>query len=160
MEYFENPNKNTRIWHYNMLKMAWHQPQTSLVTLRQLSCILLLTKNATCNVWNLIYKIQAIGRCNFFNYSPEIYHNLHAIYYYIVNRWEFCVCSVIHCWYHAKLATCRHTIIWVLREVMERCYSMGSISSFGIVSKICFTWQIIFTAIRRNIAIRLSTHDS
>ena len=45
-ESFGNHNGNTRIWHFDLLKMAYHQPQTSIVTLRQLWRVMLLRKNA------------------------------------------------------------------------------------------------------------------
>ena len=31
------PNGNTRTWHFDLLEIAWHQPQTSIVTLMQSS---------------------------------------------------------------------------------------------------------------------------
>ena len=34
-------NGNTRIWHFDFLEMAWHQPQTNSVTLMQLSRVVL-----------------------------------------------------------------------------------------------------------------------
>ena len=30
---FEKQNGNSRIWHFNLLQMAWHQPQINMVTL-------------------------------------------------------------------------------------------------------------------------------
>ena len=37
-------NGNTRLWHFNLLDMAWHQPQTRVFTLMQLSCVVLWVK--------------------------------------------------------------------------------------------------------------------
>ena len=34
---FWKHNGNSRIWHFDLLEKAWHQPQTSSVTLMQLS---------------------------------------------------------------------------------------------------------------------------
>ena len=49
MEYMK-PNGNTRTWHFDLLEMAWHQPQPSIVTLMHFSCTVLGVKNTTCNV--------------------------------------------------------------------------------------------------------------
>ena len=46
------PNGNSRTWHFDLLEMAWHQPQLSIVTLMHFSCIVLGVKNTTCNVRN------------------------------------------------------------------------------------------------------------
>ena len=43
-------NGNSYIWHLDLLKMACHQLQTSIVTLMQLSRAVLWTKIATCNI--------------------------------------------------------------------------------------------------------------
>ena len=45
-------NGNIRSWHFDSLETAWHQPQTSVVDLMQLSRAVLSTKNAICNVRN------------------------------------------------------------------------------------------------------------
>ena len=38
-------NGNSRIWHFDLLEMAWHQPQTSIVSVMQISRVLLWMKN-------------------------------------------------------------------------------------------------------------------
>ena len=40
----------------------------------------------------------------FFNTSPKISHNLQGIHRHIVNQREFCMCSIILYWRHAKFA--------------------------------------------------------
>ena len=45
---FEKHNGNTRIWHFDLLEMARQQPQTSIITLMQLSCVM-NDRNAMCN---------------------------------------------------------------------------------------------------------------
>ena len=37
----ENHNGNTCIWHFDLLEMAWHHPQSSIVTLMKLSYVVL-----------------------------------------------------------------------------------------------------------------------
>ena len=44
---------NTRIRHFDLLEMAWHHPQTCIVTIIQYSRVVLWTKNVICNVRNL-----------------------------------------------------------------------------------------------------------
>ena len=39
----EKHNGNTRIWHFNLLEIAWHQSQTNIVALIKLSCVVLWT---------------------------------------------------------------------------------------------------------------------
>ena len=51
MEYLES-TLETSIWHFDLLEVAWHQPQTSIMSLIQLSCVVLWTKNASCTVQN------------------------------------------------------------------------------------------------------------
>ena len=48
-------NGNTHIWHSDLLEMDWHRPQTSIITLKQLSRVELWTKNATSTVLNEHY---------------------------------------------------------------------------------------------------------
>ena len=38
-------NGNSRIWHFDLLEMAWHQPQTSIVSVMQISRVLLWMNN-------------------------------------------------------------------------------------------------------------------
>ena len=45
-------HRSTRIWYFDLLEMAWHQPLTSIVILMQFSLVMLWTKNAICNVRN------------------------------------------------------------------------------------------------------------
>ena len=51
---FGNHNENTRIWHFDLIcwKLLGTKQQTSIVTLMQLSRVVLWTKNATCIVQN------------------------------------------------------------------------------------------------------------
>ena len=49
------PNGNIRTWHFDLLEMAWHQPQPGIVTLIHFSCIVLGMKNTICNVRNQSY---------------------------------------------------------------------------------------------------------
>ena len=44
MEYLESPNGKIRIWNFDLLEIAWHQLQTSVVVLVQLSRVMLWTK--------------------------------------------------------------------------------------------------------------------
>ena len=41
MEYFGN-TMETRIWHFGLLEMAWHEPQTNIPTFIQMSLVVLL----------------------------------------------------------------------------------------------------------------------
>ena len=41
---FGKYNGNTRIWHFDLQEMAWHQPQSNIVTSMQISCIALWAK--------------------------------------------------------------------------------------------------------------------
>ena len=34
-------NGNTSIWHFDLLEIVWHQTQASIVTLMELSCVVL-----------------------------------------------------------------------------------------------------------------------
>ena len=50
-------NGSTRIWHFDLRNMAWHQLQISIVTLMQLSRLVLWTKSSTCKIYTQ-YKLQ------------------------------------------------------------------------------------------------------
>ena len=94
---FGKHNGNTRIRHFDLLEMVWHQPQTSIITLMQLPRVVFWAKNETCNVRNQRYKIDYTGMYHFFYTSLKIFHNFKGIHHYIVNLWNFCVHSIIGC---------------------------------------------------------------
>ena len=53
----EKHNGNTRIWDFDLLEMAGHQPKVSIAALMQLSRVVLYVTNAICNVLNLRFTI-------------------------------------------------------------------------------------------------------
>ena len=113
MEYSENTmDGNSRIWHLNLLRMAWHQPQINMVILMQLPCVVLWTTNGIFNVQKKDIH-RNLQKCIIFNSSPKIPHSFQGIRHYMVNLWKYCEYSTVRYWYHAKFATGRRKTIWV-----------------------------------------------
>ena len=103
-------NGNTRIWHFDLLAMAWRQPQNFFVTLMQLSRVVLWAKMKL--AMPAIKDTQPnLQECVICNTSHKIYYNSQGIHNFIVNLWQFCVGSIIRYRHHAKFVTgCRITI--------------------------------------------------
>ena len=110
---FGKHNGNSRVWHFDLLEMAWHQPQTSIITFMQLPPVVLRVKNAIRNV--LIQDTQkTVQECIFFDTSPKISDNLQSIHH--VNLCKFCLHSPIPFLHHVKVSTGPWIIIWVLKQ--------------------------------------------
>ena len=60
---FGEHNENTPYGHSDLLEMAWHQPQASIVTLMQLSRVMSWTRIVIYNIRNWSYTIQFTGIC-------------------------------------------------------------------------------------------------
>ena len=118
---FRKCNGNTRFRHFDLLEMAWHLPQTSIVTLLQLLFILLWVEHAIYNVRN----------------------SRHTIDSYIVNLWKVCVYSIIRYWHQVKFATRSWITIWAPKTKWQKGVTQGAISChFDIPTNVCFIWII------------------
>ena len=109
--------------------MAWHQTQTSIVTLMQLPHELLCTLQ--CPKLKIHNRIGT--NVSFLILSLKFPTTSNVIHHYLVNLWEFCVYFL-----SASCRICDRITIWVLKQTAERCESICSILSFGVLSKICF----------------------
>ena len=107
---------NTCIWHFDLMKMSGHQPQTRVTTLIQPPYVVLWTKNAIRKCSKLKINQYNLQKCVIFTISPKIPHSFLGIHHCIVNLWEFCLCSIIRYWQHAKFATGCPIIIWALKQ--------------------------------------------
>ena len=101
----------TRVWHFDLLEMAWRQQQTTIVILMRHSCLVVWEKIATCNERTQRYIIWPARMYYFLNTSSKISHNPPSIHLYIVNLWIFFMFLKNYYWHQAKVATgCRVTI--------------------------------------------------
>ena len=129
--------RNSRILHFDLLEMTWHQPQTIKycefdVTL---TCNVMDEKCLQCpklKIHNRTYKIyyHLILRLIFF-------HSFLGIHYYIVNLWKICGHSIICHLHHAQFPIDHRITIWMLKQNDRKCDSRGSILSFDNLTKIC-----------------------
>ena len=94
---------NTRIWHFNLLEMAWHQPQTSIVILMQIVCVMLWEKNA----------MRAMSEIQ------DTQQTVHECIISFILRLKFPTTSTvsiialyIRYWHHGKFTTVRWMTIW------------------------------------------------
>ena len=72
---FGKRNGNTRIWHFHLLDMAWHQPKTSIVTLMQLSLVVLWARNFNLHCPKLKAHSWIYKNLSFVDTSTEIPRN-------------------------------------------------------------------------------------
>ena len=114
MEYFLKYSGNARICYFDLLEMAWHQPQTIKYCYfyATLACSVIGEKCRICNVW---YTVDCTGMYLFYT-SPKIPHNFQGIHHYIVNLWAVCVHSIVRYWHHANFWTDRWIRIWVQQQ--------------------------------------------
>ena len=122
-------NGDTPVWHFNLLKMAWHQLQLVTETLIQLLrvSLVLSMKIAARNVRILHRNMQ------FFTTSPKIFYNFQAINHYVVKIWgHMCVYSLIRYSHHAKFATARritHYSDVIMGVIASQITSLASVYS-------------------------------
>ena len=133
---FGKHNGNTRIWHFDLLEVAWHQPQTHFVAFMQFSYVVLWTK-MECAISEIRYTQRNLQECIFL--IPRMTFPT-ASRVYIITVWisEHLVCiqSLIpgilqHLRRVGKQSEC-------LTKTVERCVSRYSILSFSIITKLCF----------------------
>ena len=110
---FGQHSGNTRIWHFDLLDMAWHQPQTSIVTLIQLSCTVSWTKNAIYSVRNYIYAI----------FYWKVSFLLLRLKFSITSRVSIItlwICATFHLiiryWHYTEFAISCQIAIWLLKQ--------------------------------------------
>ena len=92
---FRKHSVNTRICHFNLVEMVWHQRQTSIVTLIQISCVLLWTKSSIC-----IFRHQRYTKgCSRMYFLISHLKSFTTSRPSIITLWKCCVYSMI-CYWH------------------------------------------------------------
>ena len=112
---FGKRDRNTQIWHFDFLEIAWHQPHTSIVISMQLSHALLWTKNGNLQCPKVKIHNKIFRNMSFlilFLKSPTT----SKVSTIILRIYKKCVYSVIHNWHDANFTTVRRITILVLKQ--------------------------------------------